>query len=90
MDICTACGMPVQSGDHYHPHAACLMFRACHNSADVEANLRGVGVYHRLAALREVREMVKHDLDCNVDDPCQHMARHLLRLNAMIKREEGR
>jgi hypothetical protein len=30
---------------NYHPHAACLMFRGCHNGNTVAANLRAVVEY---------------------------------------------
>jgi hypothetical protein len=35
---CIECGMPVKLGQ-YHPFAACLMFKQCHNSETVQANL---------------------------------------------------
>lgn len=35
---CAECGMPC-SPKEYHPYAACLMFKACHNSETVRANL---------------------------------------------------
>lgn len=35
---CAECGMPCRAGE-YHPFAACLMFKACHNSETVRANL---------------------------------------------------
>src|SRR3546814_6537942 len=35
---CGDCGMPCAS-DEYHPYAACLMFKACHNTTIVRANL---------------------------------------------------
>lgn len=38
---CTECGMRVRLGE-YHPFAACLMFKGCHNSAIVRANLDAV------------------------------------------------
>lgn len=38
---CEECGMLVLV-DEYHPYAACLMFKACHDSATVEANLASV------------------------------------------------
>ena len=38
---CAECGMPVESGE-YHPFAACLMFKACHDSETVKANLWAV------------------------------------------------
>lgn len=33
--------MPVMLGE-YHPFAACLMFKGCHNSETVRANLKAV------------------------------------------------
>lgn len=41
MDPCGDCGMPCAQGE-YHPYAACLMFKACHNSETVRANLNAV------------------------------------------------
>lgn len=38
---CCFCGMPCASNE-YHPYAACLMFKACHNSETVRANLEAV------------------------------------------------
>lgn len=38
---CGTCGMPCTPGE-YHPYAACLMFKACHNSETVRANLEAV------------------------------------------------
>lgn len=38
---CGTCGMPCTPGE-YHPYAACLMFKACHNSGTVRANLEAV------------------------------------------------
>lgn len=38
---CGTCGMPSTPGE-YHPYAACLMFKACHNSETVRANLEAV------------------------------------------------
>lgn len=38
---CGTCGMPCTPGE-YHPYAACLMFKACHNSEVVRANLEAV------------------------------------------------
>ena len=42
---CSACGMLVGLHRNYHPHAACLMFRGCHNRNTVDANLRAVVEY---------------------------------------------
>lgn len=49
---CTECGMPCESTD-YHPYAACLMFKACHNSATVKANLDGVVAFGYQMACEE-------------------------------------
>ena len=38
---CDFCGMPCTPNE-YHPYAACLMFKACHNSGTVRANLDAV------------------------------------------------
>lgn len=38
MIACTECDMPCAPGE-FHPFAACLMFKGCHNSATVRANL---------------------------------------------------
>ena len=35
---CGECGMPVEPNE-YHPFGVCLMFKACHDSATVRANL---------------------------------------------------
>lgn len=41
LDDCAECGMWVTPGE-YHPYAACLMFKACHNSETVRTNLAAV------------------------------------------------
>jgi len=52
---CGECGMPCRAGE-YHPFAACLMFKACHNSETVRANLAPLQAENeRLRA--EVEEM---------------------------------
>lgn len=38
---CIECGMICEPGE-YHPYAACLMFKGCHNSTIVTANLNAV------------------------------------------------
>lgn len=47
---CGECGMPCRP-DEYHPFAACLMFKACHNSETVRANMEALR-----AEVREARE----------------------------------
>jgi len=39
--LCGECGMSVQRQE-YHPFAACLMFKACHDGTTVRANLDAV------------------------------------------------
>jgi hypothetical protein len=39
--ICQECGMPCEATE-YHPYAACLMFKACHNSATVRAGVDSI------------------------------------------------
>lgn len=39
--MCADCGMAVSPGE-YHPFAACLMFKACHDGDQVRANLDAV------------------------------------------------
>ena len=51
MTDCKECGMPVEDGE-YHPYAACLMFKGCHNSDVVQANLDAV---------------VAHGIQCEVE-----------------------
>jgi hypothetical protein len=41
---CAECGMRVDSTE-YHPYAACLMFKQCHDSTIVQANLDAVVVH---------------------------------------------
>ena len=41
LTTCADCGMPVAANE-YHPYAACLMFKACHNSDTVRENLAAV------------------------------------------------
>lgn len=43
---CAQCGMPV-GPDQYHPYAACLMFKQCHDSRTAQDNLWAVVDYGR-------------------------------------------
>ena len=61
---CAECGMRCNA-DEYHPYAACLMFKQCHNSETVRTNLEAVrsDTYHqgRVAGLKEAaKEVVFH------------------------------
>ena len=41
LHTCQECGMQTEIAA-YHPYAACLMFKACHNSETVQVNLDSV------------------------------------------------
>lgn len=41
-NICQTCGMVCRTPTEYHPYAACLMFKACHDGDIVRANLEAV------------------------------------------------
>jgi len=53
MQICAECGMPVEKATTYHPYAACLMFKACHDSTVVQANLDAVIAHGSEVNVRE-------------------------------------
>lgn len=55
---CAECGMPCLWGD-YHPYAACLMFKQCHNSETVLANLKHVQNTARQAILVEAVKEIR-------------------------------
>lgn len=67
MDKCHGCGMPVEGPQEYHPHAACLMFQACHDSRVVQANLQAAilygiqcgmnGISNDLAAFKDTNQL---------------------------------
>jgi hypothetical protein len=46
--ICQECGMPCEPAE-YHPYGACLMFKACLNSATVRASLDAIREHGRQA-----------------------------------------
>jgi hypothetical protein len=52
-NTCMECGMLVDPKHPYHPYAACLMFKACHNSKTVQANLDAVVAYGYQMACEE-------------------------------------
>ena len=41
LGVCQECGMEVEKNE-YHPYAACLLFKASHNSKVVNENLKAV------------------------------------------------
>jgi hypothetical protein len=71
MPECQECGMVVAAGE-YHPYAACLMFKACHDGDKVRESLRAVlNDARRTAPDREavIEECAKVcDLLANVSD----------------------
>lgn len=52
--VCAECGMPGKA-DEYHPYAACLMFKQCHSSETVQANLDAVIAYGYQRAVEDRR-----------------------------------
>lgn len=46
MKTCIECGMLV-SPTEYHPYAACLMFKACHDADTVRGNLQDIREHER-------------------------------------------
>ena len=40
MPRCAECGMETKDKREFHPYAACLMFRGCHNGDTVRGALR--------------------------------------------------
>ena len=66
MNICQDCGMVCQPTE-YHPMAACLMFKACHDGDQVRANLAAVVKQEReaiLAAIDDVEEPPYSGYEC--------------------------
>jgi hypothetical protein len=64
MAPCADCGMPC-SPNEYHPYAACLMFKACHDGEQVRANLNATRLdgYNKgwddgIASMRQVEAIV--------------------------------
>ena len=60
---CALCKMPTGAPAEYHPYAACLMFKACHNSETVFANLTAA-VEYGMKAQRQGLDLdeVMHDI----------------------------
>lgn len=53
---CSGCWMPLRAADHYHPYAACLMFKQCKDRDQVEVYLKEVIDHGR----SKERELAKH------------------------------
>lgn len=58
---CAECGMTMEKPGEYHPYAACLMFKACHSSTTVRANLSAVVEYGRQQERSASTRGEKHD-----------------------------
>lgn len=59
---CKSCGMICKHPTEYHPMAACLMFKACHDGEVVRANLSAVAEEAvRLERERVAIEQRAHD-----------------------------
>jgi hypothetical protein len=52
MDEGKECGMPLLYAE-YHPYAACLMFKACHDVETVQDNLDSVVAHGYQQAIEE-------------------------------------
>lgn len=63
MSFCYGCGMPVGADDEYHPHAACLMYRATENAAEVLDNLRAVEEHGATAERAAIRLALEAERD---------------------------
>lgn len=55
---CGDCGMPCEQNE-YHPYAACLMFKTCHNSDTVRGNLQDVQDYAVRTHHAEIEAMAR-------------------------------
>lgn len=67
---CVECGMLVDSADTYHPYAACLMFKSCHDGNVVQANLDGVranGAQWEAEAQAEIVRQLRSQLTARDD-----------------------
>lgn len=58
--FCQECGMLVR-GQEYHPYAACLMFKGCHDAETVRANLPPYVDLRRAYDLQEERLRVAEE-----------------------------
>lgn len=59
---CAECGMVTLTPNEYHPFAACLMFKSCHDSAVVRSNLDAIREDER-KHLAENRPAAQDDVD---------------------------
>jgi len=55
---CAECGMSC-SPNEYHPYAACLMFKACHNGDTVRANLPSLSQPQAASSTQAVEESAR-------------------------------
>ena len=55
--------MPVDKATTYHPYAACLMFKACHSSDVVQANLDAVVAHGMSEEFERVRDGIANAVE---------------------------
>ena len=61
---CSGCGMGLRAPNHFHPYAACLMYRQCKDASQVEVYLKeaiehGRDKERETAKQREAKRPVK-------------------------------
>ena len=61
LHTCCECGMQTEIVE-YHPYAACLMFKACHDSETVQANLDSVIAHGYQLAYQENPPVRREDI----------------------------
>ena len=59
---CQQCGMHVENATDYHPYAACLMFKACHDGNKVQANLDAVVEYGEREGRKDALGVTEADI----------------------------
>ena len=86
--VCIECGMVCEAVE-YHPYAACLMFKQCHNSETVRANLQAVrdDSYQqgRVEGLRESMDDLRKRMDRDDGDTDNDVWKHLAWCELQIK-----
>ena|ERR1700729_3312180 len=72
MSACAECGMVLKNATEYHPYAACLAFKGCHNSEAVRANIDGVlatghqNEFER--GLEALRSAQRYEMEMDIED----------------------
>jgi uncharacterized lipoprotein YajG len=86
--ICQECGMACEPGE-YHPYAACLMFKGCHNGDTVRDNLDGAARAAREAALEECCAAIKAEDDRMADEDYMLDSDDCIRVIRALRQQEG-